>query len=409
VTPEIVVIGLGPADEALLTLGTLRAVEAYEHRYLRTARHPAASAVPNAVALDHFYETHATFSDVYSAMVSHLFAEANLHGRILYAVPGSPAVAEHTVELLLAQSAEQAVNVTVIPALSFVDLTWIRLQRDPLSERVTIIDGHRFVDDIAGRPGPYLVSQCHSQAVLSEIKLALSEAVLDPSTLPPITVLQRLGLPDELITTVAWHELDQRIAADHLTSLYIPELPDSLGVAAANMHTLMRTLRENCPWDAEQTAASLAPYVLEEAAELVEAIEALGEFVLGDVAAGSPPGADGPHLHSVSSPVSGSFSDRQAGSGTPVEPDDEAIAHYADELGDVAFQAFFHACLAEEEGWFTLAEVLDRLHDRLVFRHPHVFPRDDFDASMIVTAEDISANWARIKAGEIKRPLRSTS
>ncbi len=377
-TAEIVVVGLGPADEAMLTLGTVRAIEAHEHRYLRTARHPAASAVPNAVALDHFYETHATFSEVYSAIVSYLFDEANAHGRILYAVPGSPAVAEHTVEVLLAQSAEREVTVTMIPALSFVDLAWIRLQRDPLSERVTIIDGHRFVDDIAGRPGPYLVSQCHSQAVLSEIKLALSEGVLDASTLPPITVLQRLGLPDELITTVAWHELDQRIVADHLTSLYITELPDSLGVAAANMHTLMRALRENCPWDAEQTAASLAPYVVEEAAELAEAIEALGEFVLGDMATGSA-----------------------------VEPDDDAIAHYADELGDVAFQAFFHACLAEEEGWFTLAEVLDRLHDRLVFRHPHVFPREDFDASMIVTAEDISVNWARIKAGEVKRPLRS--
>jgi tetrapyrrole methylase family protein / MazG family protein len=377
VTPEIVVVGLGPADEAMLTLATVRAIEAHAHRYLRTARHPAASAVPDAVALDHFYETHDTFEAVYSNIVDFLFIEAESHGRILYAVPGSPAVAEHTVEMLLAQSAERGVTITVVPALSFVDLTWIRLRRDPLSERVTIIDGHRFVEDIAGRPGPYLVSQCHSQAVLSDIKLALSEAVLDPATLPQITVLQRLGLPDELITTVAWHELDQRITADHLTSLYIPELPDSLGVAAAKMHTLMRTLREKCPWDGEQTAASLAPYVLEEAAELVEAIEALGEFVLGDVAVG-----------------------------TPVEPSDETIAHYADELGDVAFQAFFHACLAEEEGWFTLADVLDRLHDRLVFRHPHVFPRDDFDASMIITAEDISANWARIKAGEVKRPLR---
>jgi tetrapyrrole methylase family protein / MazG family protein len=367
VTSEIVIVGLGPADEAMLTLGTVRVIEAHEHRYLRTARHPAASAVSQAQALDYFYENHATFDEVYAAIVSHLFAEAILHGRILYAVPGSPAVAEHTVEMLLAQSVEQGVTVTVIPALSFVDLTWIRLRRDPLSERVTIIDGHRFADDIAGRPGPYLVSQCHSQAVLSDIKLALSDAVVDPSTLPEITVLQRLGLPDELITTVAWHELDQRIAADHLTSLYVPELPDSLGVAAAKMHALMRTLREQCPWDAEQTAMSLVPYVLEEAAELVEAIEALGDI---DVA------------------------------------EDDAIAHYADELGDVAFQAFFHACLAEEEGWFTLADVLDRLHDRLVFRHPHVFPRDDFDASMIVTAEDIAANWARIKAGEVKRSLR---
>ena len=376
--PEIVVVGLGPADEAMLTLGTMRAIEAHTHRYLRTARHPAATAVPDAVALDHFYETRDTFDAVYSAIVAYLFGEAQAHGRILYAVPGSPAFAEHTVEMLLAQADEQGVTVTVVPALSFVDLTWIRLHRDPLSERVTIIDGHRFVDDIAGRPGPYLVSQCHSQAVLSEIKLALSEAVLDPSTLPKIIVLQRLGLPDEAITTVAWHELDQAITADHLTSLYIPELPDSLSVATAKMHTLLRTLRANCPWDAEQTPVSLAPYVVEEAAELVEAIEALGEFVLGDVAVG-----------------------------TPVEPSDEAIAHYADELGDVAFQAFFHACLAEEEGWFTLADVLERLHDRLVFRHPHVFPRDDFDSSMLLTADDISANWARIKAGEVKRPLRN--
>ena len=365
--PEIVVVGLGPADEAMLTLGTIRAIEAHAHRYLRTGRHPGATAVPAAQTLDHFYETHDTFEEVYTAIVAHLFAEAQIHQRILYAVPGSPAVAEHTVEMLLAQSPERGVTVTVIAALSFVDLTWIRLQRDPLSERVTIIDGHRFVDDIAGRPGPYLVSQCHSQAVLSEIKLALSEAVLDPATLPQITVLQRLGLPDELITTVAWHELDQRIIADHLTSLYIPELPDALGTAAAKMHTLMRTLRENCPWDAEQTPTSLAPYVLEEAAELVEAIEALGDVDLTE---------------------------------------NDAIAHYADELGDVAFQAFFHACLAEEEGWFTLADVLDRVYDRLVFRHPHVFPRDDFDASMIITADDISANWSRIKAGEVKRPLR---
>jgi tetrapyrrole methylase family protein / MazG family protein len=369
-TREIVVVGLGPADEALLTVGTLRAIEEHEHCYLRTSRHPAAAAVPNANSLDHFYESHDTFEEVYNAMVAYLFAEAQLHNRILYAVPGSPAVAEHTVEMLLAQAVDRGVTVTVIPALSFVDLTWIRLKRDPLAERVTIIDGHRFLSDIAGRPGPYLVSQCHSQTVLSEIKLALSEAVLDPKMLPQITVLQRLGLPDEVITTVEWHELDQRISADHLTSLYIPELPDSLGTAAAKMHSLMRTLRENCPWDAEQTAVSLAPYVLEEAGELVEAIEALGDIDLAE---------------------------------------DDAIAHYADELGDVAFQAFFHACLAEEEGWFTLADVLDRLHDRLVFRHPHVFPRDDFDASMIVTAHDISAHWARIKAGEVKRPLRPRS
>jgi tetrapyrrole methylase family protein / MazG family protein len=356
---EIVVVGLGPADEDLVTQGTREIIAAIPRRFLRTSRHPAASLLVSARSFDEFYDQFATFDEVYSAIVSTLLFEARAHGRIVYAVPGSPVVAERTVEMLRERAGAAGVKVTVTPALSFLDLSWVRLGIDPMSMRVTVVDAHRFLEDTRGLSGPFLVTQCHSQSVLSDVKLALSERVLDPSVLPKITVLARLGLSEESVVELPWHELDRAVAADHLTSLFIPKLPATSGEEMALLEELMRTLRASCPWDAEQTFTSLAPYVGDEALELQEAITKL-----------------------------------EASTGISNVAD---IAHYRDELGDVVFQTLFHACLAEEEGWFDLGAVLRGLREKLVHRHPHVFPRDDFDASGLVTAKDVADNWQRIK------------
>ena len=97
--PRVTVIGLGPAGPDLLTSGTLARIERVPHRYLRTARHPAASALPAAPSFDHLYDTADSFDEVYAAIVESLVAAASEHGEVLYAVPGSPVVAERTVEL----------------------------------------------------------------------------------------------------------------------------------------------------------------------------------------------------------------------------------------------------------------------------------------------------------------------
>ncbi len=112
---------------------------------------------------------------------------------------------------------------------------------------------------------------------------------------------------------------------------------------------LMRRLRApgGCPWDAEQTHASLKRYLLEEAYEVIEAIDR------GD-----------PEL-------------------------------LKEELGDLMLQPVFHAAIAEEQGYFTMDEVLDAICDKLVRRHPHVF-----GSQVVKTADEQVENWERIKKAE---------
>ncbi|MFQ5465182.1 MAG: nucleoside triphosphate pyrophosphohydrolase [Thermodesulfobacteriota bacterium] len=114
---------------------------------------------------------------------------------------------------------------------------------------------------------------------------------------------------------------------------------------------LMARLRSpgGCPWDREQTLASLVPYIIEEAYEVVSAIDG-----------GSP----------------------------------EAIR---DELGDLLFQVVFASRLAEEKGWFTLGDVIDGNTEKMVRRHPHVFGSESAE-----TPEEVLGHWHRIKEGEKK-------
>jgi tetrapyrrole methylase family protein/MazG family protein len=188
---------------------------------------------------------------------------------------------------------------------------------DPLADGARIVDGHRFAVEAAGERGPLLVLQCDRRDVLSEIKLSVEGG-------GPVTVLSRLGLEDERIDTVAWADLD-RVSPDHLTSLWIPQLAEPVGRELVRFDELVRVLRQRCPWDHEQTHASLRRYVVEEAYEVVDAID----------------GGDTDHLE--------------------------------EELGDLLFQVYFHATLAAEDGRFNLADVARGIHDKLVRRHPHIF------------------------------------
>jgi len=114
---------------------------------------------------------------------------------------------------------------------------------------------------------------------------------------------------------------------------------------------------DGCPWDREQTHASLAKHLIEEAWELHDAITAL---------------------------ASASEAERP-----------RATADLAEELGDVLLQVVLHTQIAQERGDFDLADVQDGLVRKIVRRHPHVFG----DASA-TTTRDVQRNWEAIKAGE---------
>ena len=126
-------------------------------------------------------------------------------------------------------------------------------------------------------------------------------------------------------------------------------MTESPGVLFQRLLDVMKRLRapDGCPWDREQTRTSLKPYLIEEAYEVLEAIE--------------------------------------SGRIDPLQ----------EELGDLLFQVVFHARLAEEQGEFTMADLLRQLIDKMVRRHPHVFG----DAS-VGTANEALAQWEAIKRRE---------
>ncbi len=366
--PRIVVVGLGPGHPRHVTAETLDAIERIPNRALRTSVHPSASLVPGAIDFDHRYLAADDFDEVYAGIVEDLVELAGAHGELLYAVPGSPLVLERTVRYLLD---DDRVEVEVLPAMSFLDVAYARLGIDPVEAGVRLVDGHDFAVAAAGERGPLLVAHCHADWVLSEIKLAVDDADLDgDADAVEVVILQRLGTDDELITRTTWADLDRSVTADHLTSMYIPRLSVPVGAEYVRFHRLARTLREQCPWDTEQTHRSLVPYLVEEAYEVVDAIE---------------------HL----------------------DPDDPATDdHLVEELGDLLYQIEFHATIAEQEGRFTIADVARGIHDKLVRRHPHVFGLTEateqlglatVDAGSAGATDDVLDNWERIKQAEKQR------
>ena len=359
---RVVVAGLGPGGADLL-LPAARAVivgTAPERRFVRTRRHPAVDDLAGDgvefVSCDDLYDSADRIDDVYVAIADRLLTAAG-GGDVCFAVPGSPAVGERSVALLRERLGKRLV---LVPGLSFLDLAWLRLGVDP-----TAGTGARAVDGkalpTALPAGPLLVSHCHSRLVLSDVKLALLERLPGEA---PVTVLARLGLPDEAVTTVPLEDLDRVIEPDHLTSVFVELPPGGPGEAWERLVALIERLRApgGCPWDAEQTHHTLARHLIEEAYEVIEAIEALP--------ASAP--APGPE------PV-------PAG----------AYEHLEEELGDLACQVIFHSTFAREAGAFTVTEVLSGIHDKLVRRHPHVF--GDVAVS---GAADVVANWEVIKREE---------
>jgi tetrapyrrole methylase family protein/MazG family protein len=341
--PRVVVVGLGPAGPELIDGATDEALASIDHRFLRTRRHPAADVVRDATAFDDIYDAAESLDEVYPAIVERLIEAAQAQGVVAYAVPGSPLVAERSVELL---RADARVDVEIRPALSFLDLAWNRLGIDPIAAGVRLVDGQRFAVEAAGERGPMLVAQCDSRAVLSDVKLWLEGDT-------EVTVLQGLGTTAEHVAVVPWPDLDRVVQPDHLTTLWLPELAAPIAQEVARFAELVAVLRRECPWDREQTHESLMRHLVEETYEVLDAIEAL------DV-------------------------DQATG-----------YEHLEEELGDLLFQVVFHATLAAEAGQFTLADVATTVHDKLRHRHPHVFGDVAVD-----DADDVMRNWEQIKKAE---------
>ena len=118
---------------------------------------------------------------------------------------------------------------------------------------------------------------------------------------------------------------------------------------------MLRDETHGCPWDRKQTFRTIAPHTLEEAYEVVDAIE------------------------------------------------HEDYTHLANELGDLLFQIVFYAQLGKEAGYFDFDDIVGEIAGKLLNRHPHVFPgatMDSFGSEQKLTPAQVEGNWEQIKQSE---------
>ncbi|NLY37034.1 MAG: nucleotide pyrophosphohydrolase [Tissierellia bacterium] len=330
------IVGLGPGGLDQLSLGAFKALQEADKIYLRTAWHPAAQELELPFqSFDWLYDEAEDFDSLYQEIARQIAKAAEIEN-VVYAVPGSPFVAEKTVEMLM------ALKPRVYPGASFLDVVCAALGIDFI-RGLLIEDG---LDDFKILPSvDLLLVQVYKKEVASQVKLRLMEVYDDEH---PVTIIGHAGTPEEKVTSVKLFELDRFEGFDHLTTLYIPrnnKSPKGLGELYGLMEKLLAP--GGCPWDRAQTHQSLKPYLLEESYEVMEAIDQ-GDF--------------------------------------------EALE---DELGDLLFQVVFHTALAAEQGYFSLEDVIEGSYEKIFSRHTHVFSSDEAS-----NPEEVLDIWEKNKSKE---------
>ncbi len=346
----ITIVGTGAGDLSQLSLGSYQTLKSAERIFTRTIDHPVLrELIEDGISMTGFdttYEENDSFENTYRAIVDRLFEEAQ-KGSLVYAVPGHPMMAESTVQLLLEEQGQHGVEVVVAGGQSFLDALFTAVRIDPI-EGCQILDATRFTRSEVQVRNHLIFVQVYDQFTASNVKLNLMEILPDDYR---VTVVQAAGSREEKIVSVPLFELDRSMEVNNLTAVYVPPVKDEklLYQDFEWLRQVVATLRGpgGCPWDIQQTHHSLKKYLIEESYEVLEAID---------------------------------------------EQDED---HLADELGDVLLQVMLHAQIGEDEGMFSISDIIQKLSDKLIRRHPHVFGNEQ-----VQSAEEVTGLWNRVKAEE---------
>ena len=344
----IKIVGLGPGSPDALTIGAVEALQESENLYFRTEKHPTVDYLKNRLTsfktCDNYYEEGSSFDEVYSNIAKNMIEEYKIVGELVYAVPGHPLVAERSVLNLINLCNENNIEYKILPAVSFVDAMMDRLQIDPI-EGLKIIDAFDIKNQILDKRIGTIITQVYNPLIASEVKLELLEYYNDDTE---IYYVRAAGIEgEESIRKIPIYELDMQEDIDYLTSVYIPKDVNN----KKDFYDLINTIEvlrseDGCAWDREQTHESIKNSLLEEAYEVIEAIE------------------------------------------------EDDIDGLIEELGDVLLQVIFHCQIGEEDGYFNLGDVTSAICKKLIHRHPHVFKNQEIDMN------EFDKTWEDLKREE---------
>lgn len=352
----LTIIGLGAGDLNQLALGTYRKLKEASFIIARTDQHPAIVELRAEGMLvesfDAIYEENDAFEKVYEEITNELLSLC-ARKPVTYVVPGHPLVAEKTVQLLIEKERARLITLEIAGGNSFLDPIFAALRIDPI-EGFQLLDGTNLSRDDVQMTQHVLIGQVYDAFVASDVKLTLMEKYADDY---PVTIVTAAGSVNEKIRTVPLFELDRVTEIDNLTTVYVPPVEQLEGRLKewTTFREIIAKLRGpgGCPWDRKQTHATLKKYLIEEAHELLEAIN------------------------------------------------NEDYDEMTEELGDVLLQVFLHAQVGEDDAYFSLEDVLETVSAKMIRRHPHVFGDKDVE-----NAEEVLSNWHDIKSRE--KPLRKS-
>ncbi len=343
------ILGLGPGDPGLITRRAWEMMTQAEEVWVRTRQHPAVPALARYTRVhsyDALYEAYPDFDAVYVAIAEDVVARARQQRDVIYATPGDPAVAERTPGLIRQRAEAAGIPVALHSAVSFLEPTLAALAFDPI-QGLQVLDAQQLAA-MHYPPGALnqglLVPQLYSRLLAGDVKLTLMNAYPDEHE---VTLISGAGSEGVHLRTMPLYALDRHEDWDDMTTLWVPPLAQP--ATYEDLQEIIARLRapDGCPWDRKQTHRSLRPYLLEEAYEVLAALDA---------------------------------------------EDPDALK---EELGDLLIQVALHVQIATEEGEFKLKDVIEHVVTKLIRRHPHVFGE-----TQVADAEDVARNWERIKAQE---------
>ncbi|MBE0411860.1 MAG: nucleoside triphosphate pyrophosphohydrolase [Anaerolineales bacterium] len=345
----ITLLGLGPGDPLLVTREAWNVLESCGEIYVRTSLHPTVAGFPPNLrvnSFDSFYDDCESFNDVYRCIVDVILNLGQRTQGVVYAVPGHPFIAEATTFELVDRAQELGIPVKVIEGLSFLEPVISALGLDPFPH-LEVIDALE-LGAIHHPPFPpsahAIIAQIHSKLVASEVKLTLMALYPDQH---PVIFVHSAGTKNLLVEHLPLSDIDRNAHIGLTSSLYVPSISENSSFES--LQNLIAHLRapDGCPWDREQTHQSLRPHLLEEAYEVLSAL------------------------------------------------DSENPQKMKEEFGDLLLQIVLHAQIAREQGEFSMVDIIQGLHDKLVRRHPHVFGNVE-----IKDKEGVLSNWERLKSIE---------
>lgn len=346
---SIMIVGLGPGSADLITRGVWQRLREADTIYLRTARHPAVAelpASPRKISFDTIYETAPDFGAVYDQIVQTVLDAARQGEAVVYAVPGDPSVGEATVSAILQGASRRTIPCRVLPGVSFIEPSLAALGRDALNglQLFDAISLAGYNHPPVNPDFPVLLGQVYSRLLASELKLSLMAVYPDDH---PVTLIHGAGTAQEHLETVPLYEIDRNQQIGHLTSMFVPSLPLPSSLQALAESVAVLRSPEGCPWDREQTPRTLRGPLMEEFAEVLEALD-------------------------TEDPVS-----------------------LQEEMGDLLLLIVMQAQMAREEEQFRLSDVIAGIYAKIRRRHPHVW-----GDAQVASTEEVIANWEAIKVAE---------